>query len=417
MTAFNTPSFLPGSIIYEVNLRQFTPAGTIAAFMEHIPRIKNMGADILWFMPIHPIGEQNRKGSLGSYYSIRDHREVNPEFGTRDDFRELVTRVHEAGMKLVIDWVANHTAWDHIWTKEHPDFYVRNDSGQFISPFDWTDTIQLDHANTAQQEAVIEAMEYWVREFDIDGFRADMAHLVPLEMWVRARQKTEAIKPSLIWLAETEDPAYHAAFDISYAWKWMHFTERFLRDQLPVSTLCDFLRQQWSSLPEGAFQMYFTSNHDENSWNGTEYDKYGMYAQALALACFTLPRSVPMIYGGQEIPLTCRLPFFDKAGMEWPSVLRAGSFYSSLCAYRRNGLAAGEFRFLDAPEGILAYRRSAGEADESVAMNLGRKEAFLSCEGIHGRYLDVLKQETLVCNGSFERLLMPGDCLLLVRQV
>ena len=140
-------------------------------------------------MPIHPIGEQNRKGSLWQLLFHQDHREVNPEFGTRDDFRELVTRVHEAGMKLVIDWVANHTAWDHIWTKEHPDFYVRNDSGQFISPFDWTDTIQLDHANTAQQEAVIEAMEYWVREFDIDGFRADMAHLVPLEMWVRARQK------------------------------------------------------------------------------------------------------------------------------------------------------------------------------------------------------------------------------------
>src|ERR1700730_13001628 len=166
--------------IYEVNTRQYSREGTFNAFAKDLSRLKEMGVQTLWFMPIHPIGEVKRIGSLGSYYSIKDHKAINPEFGTMDDFKRLVKQAHAIGFKMLIDWVANHTSWDHAWTKEHPEFYERDSTGGFRSPFDWQDVIQLDHHSGAEQDAMIDAMKFWIREAGIDGFRCDMAHLVPL---------------------------------------------------------------------------------------------------------------------------------------------------------------------------------------------------------------------------------------------
>ncbi|RYG29406.1 MAG: alpha-amylase, partial [Chitinophagaceae bacterium] len=178
MKEFNAPNYLNNSNIYEVNIRQFTPEGTFEAFANHLPRLKEMGVDILWLMPIHPIGIPHRKGSLGSYYSISNHQAINPEFGTMADFDNLVSKIHELDMKVILDWVANHAAWDHVWTIQHPQYFVRDEFG-FKSPFDWTDVIQLDHRNEEQQEAMINAMRFWVEERNVDGFRADLAHLTP----------------------------------------------------------------------------------------------------------------------------------------------------------------------------------------------------------------------------------------------
>ena len=222
--------FLKHSTIYEVNLRQYTKEGTIAAFMLHLPRLKKMGIDIIWLMPIHPIGKINRKGNLGSYYSISDYFDINPEFGTKSDFKKLVELVHELEMKIIIDWVANHAAWDNKWTLTNPDYFSRNAAGQFLSPYDWSDVIQIDHNNEMAHDALRHAMCFWVKEFDIDGFRADLAHLTPLKFWEKAKKITTEIKPDLIWLAETEDAAYHEVFDISYAWKWMHQSESFIKE-------------------------------------------------------------------------------------------------------------------------------------------------------------------------------------------
>ncbi len=224
---FQPPAFLNNAVIYEVNIRQYSPEGTFNAFAAHLPRLKELGADILWLMPIHPIGLKKRKGTLGSYYSISDHKGINPEFGNAGDLRSLVTKAHAFGMKIIIDWVANHTAWDHVWTKTHPEFFVRNDKGDLTAPYDWDDVIQIDHSNSGEQVAMQDAMQYWIEEFDIDGFRADLAHLTPLQFWKDARLKLTPLKKDLVWLAETEEIFYHEAFDISYTWEWMHATEKF----------------------------------------------------------------------------------------------------------------------------------------------------------------------------------------------
>ncbi len=212
--------------IYEVNIRQFTPEGTIAAFEKHLPRLAKMGVKILWVMPVQPIGVKNRKGTMGSYYSIRDYTAVNPEFGTQADFNHMVKAAHALGMKVILDWVANHTAWDNVWTVSHPDWYKKNARGELTSyEYDngreieyWTDVIGLDYRQPALWDAMIGAMKFWVTTSDIDGFRCDVASLVPTPFWVRARAQLDAVKP-LFMLAESNDPAIHAAFDMTYDWK------------------------------------------------------------------------------------------------------------------------------------------------------------------------------------------------------
>lgn len=337
---FKASSLLHRACIYEVNIRQYTPEGSFRAFTGHLPRLKDMGVDILWLMPVFPIGEIRRKGELGSYYSIRDFKEVNPEFGSPEDLRSLIRECHRLGMKVIIDWVANHTALDHIWTTQHPEFYVRDESGDFFSPYDWSDVIQLDHGNMAQQDAMVEAMLFWIREFDIDGFRADLAHLTPLAFWKMARQKADALKPGLIWLAESEDAQYHEAFDISFTWQWMHQTEKVCRGQYPVFGLKEVLDEYRGSFSSHAFRLFFTSNHDENSWNGTEEEKYGAYAGLLTIFSF-LYASVPLIYSGQEIPNRERLPFFHHHSLNWPVPPQLHDFYKGLAELRHSHPALG----------------------------------------------------------------------------
>ena len=209
--------------VYEVNLRQYTKEGTFKSFIKELPRLRDMGVKVLWFMPVQPIGIEKRLGTLGSYYSISNYTETNPEFGTVHDFKMLVKKAHDAGFKVLIDWVANHTSWDHVWTTTHPEFYKRNAQGQFYDNNGWTDVIDLNYYDHAMRRAMLAGMEFWVKECNIDGFRCDMAHLVPLDFWRQARQHLDKIK-QLYWLAETEHANYQYVFDCSYAWNWMHIT-------------------------------------------------------------------------------------------------------------------------------------------------------------------------------------------------
>ncbi len=378
MNQFIQPEFLKHSNIYEVNIRQYSAEGNFRSFAKHLPRLYDMGVDILWLMPIHPIGVKERKGILGSYYSIRDYLDINPEFGTEEDFKNLVDEVHGYGMKIIIDWVANHAAWDNVWTETNPDFFVRDENGNFKPPYDWTDVIQIDHANPHEHTAMIAAMKYWVKDFDIDGFRADLAHLTPLLFWKNARKEIDAIKPGLVWLAETEDINYHEAFDISYAWKWMHGTEVISKKEFKVDALIQSMINTKKEFPKNALQLYFTSNHDENSWNGTEYEKYNEYAKALAVFSFTYENTLPLIYSGQELPNYKRLKFFEKDEIAWTNNIELHDFYKTLIAFRKknkmfNAEANTNTTFIDegSEKNILAYYRTYESESIFVLLNLG----------------------------------------------
>ncbi len=371
------PLFLHSSNIYCVNLRQYSVEGSFRAFQHQLPRLQHMGVKILWFMPIYPIGKVKRKGTLGSYYSISNFTSTNPEFGTAEEFKKLVEAAHAAGMKVILDWVANHAAWDNVWTIDHPEYFERDEHGNFKPPYDWDDVIQIDHSNEAQQTAMTEAMLYWIREFDIDGFRADLAHLTPLSFWIQARQRASALKIDLVWLAETENIEYHQAFDISFTWRWMHDTEAYCKGQKKFSDLLATLYDYQAQFPTNALRLWFTSNHDENSWNGTAFEKYGNYVKALTVFNVMYP-GIPLVYSGEESGLSKRLQFFDKDVIDWQLPSPWEQLYSKLFFIRSNnpvfkqGISA-EFKWLNsaAEKNMLAFQRKFLNDAVSVIINMG----------------------------------------------
>ncbi len=374
-TAFTAAHWSSQSNIYEVNLRQYTQEGTFRAFEGHLPRLRDMGIEILWFMPVTPISLEKRKGSLGSYYACSDYCAVNPEFGSMEDFRSLVSQAHQLGFRVIIDWVANHTGWDHHWTREHPEYYARDPWGNFTERNGWDDVIDLDFGNSEMRTALIDAMQFWITTCDIDGFRCDMAHLVPLDFWIQARSTLQAPR-ELFWLAECEEISYHQAFDATYTWKWMHQTEAFCRQQAGLGSLWDTLKQYDSAFPPDALRAYYTSNHDENSWNGTEYEKYG--AQAACLAVFScLWNGLPLIYSGQELPNYKRLQFFDRDPIQWTGHCALHGFYKGLLALRRRNpaLRSGDIQVrtyplqTTAPEQVFSFCRQNGEHTVIVLLN------------------------------------------------
>jgi glycosidase len=333
--SFQPVSFINGANIYEVNLRQYTPEGTIKAFVPHLPRLQAMGVDILWFMPITPISLKNRKGSLGSYYAASDFESINPEYGDKNDFKNLVLEAHRLGLKVMIDWVTNHTGWDHTWTQQHPEYYIKNEHGSFIERNGWEDVIDLDYSREDMRHAMIESMAFWVRNFDLDGFRCDMAMLVPVDFWIEARIALDKIK-QLLWLGECEDPNYFQAFDIQYAWEWMHLTRAVAQNQTNKEALRHMLHAYGDRKQFPKRYLYFTSNHDENSWNGTEFERYGSLHQIFAAISILLCDGIPLIYSGQELPLYHRLRFFDKDLIPWGTeVSGLHSFYAALLNLRK----------------------------------------------------------------------------------
>ncbi len=364
--------------IYEVNLRQYTPEGTINAFAAHLPRLQHMGVETLWFMPITPISQKNKKGSLGSYYACADYTAVAEEFGTLEDFKTLVTTAHGMGFKVILDWVANHTGWDHRWTVEHPDWYERDkQTGDFKKASGMDDIIEMDFGNGDMRRAMIEAMQFWVRETDIDGFRCDLAFWVELHFWQEARSQVDAIKP-LFWLGELdvlEHNAYMQVFDAGYTWQWMHQTESFYKGALPIAellkTIDAFHRAQ-------GIKVWFTANHDENSWNGTEYEKYGHLAQTLAVFSCTWP-GIPLLYSGQELPNHKRLEFFEKDAIDWRPINDLHTFYRELLLLKKSNAALGtdaavELLLANEEQRLLVFRRSHGADAVIVALNFSGED-------------------------------------------
>jgi glycosidase len=369
--------------IYEVNLRQYTEAGSINAFAQQLPRLKDMGVKTLWFMPITPIAEKNKKGPLGSYYACSDYTAVSPEFGTLEDFKNLVKQAHEMGFKVILDWVANHTGWDHVWTKAHPEYYLKDSAtNDFKIASGMDDIIELDFKNTELRKAMKEAMRFWVTECDIDGFRCDLAFWVELDFWKEARKELDAQKP-LFWLGEfdeLEKPEYGEAFDASYTWTWMHKTEDFYKKQLPLDTLLTVLKK-YDDLGDSTMRAWFTTNHDENSWNGTEYEKYGDMARALAVFSATW-NGIPLLYSGQELPNRKRLEFFERDPIAWTGTNTLNDFYKTLLGLRSNhpALRSGDtavqtFRINTSdPNRVMAFLRKNGSREVLVVLNLSAQK-------------------------------------------
>ncbi len=379
------PAWARSANIYEVNIRQYTPEGTFRAFAAHLPRLRRMGVDILWIMPINPIAKKLRKGTLGSYYAVSDYTAINPEYGTLDDFRNLVRAAHARGFKVIVDWVANHTGWDHVWVAQHPDWYKHNAKGELegyhytdLSDHHeevWADVIGLDYARPAVREGMIAAMSFWLREADIDGFRCDVAWTLPVSFWDEARAQLDRIKP-VFMLAEADTPAMQGhAFDMTYDWVLYHTLIKVARGQADARDLGALYTAPARRYPAGAYRMTFTSDHDENSWNGTDRELYGQGAEAMAVLAATLP-GMPLIYGGQEAPLDKRLAFFEKDTIAWAGYRRA-AFYARLLRLKHrhpalaSGVEPGNFALIaTGNDKVFAFERRKGGDRVRVVVNL-----------------------------------------------
>ena len=312
------PEWAKNASIYQLNTRQFSADGTFMAAEKEIPRLKDLGVDIIWLMPIHEIGRKNRKGSLGSPYSVRDYYSVNPEFGTLDDLKHFVATAHEHGMHVILDWVANHTAWDNPLTVEHPDWYEHDYKGNFRPTpwWDWEDIINLDYSKRDLREYMTKAMKYWLTEADIDGYRCDVAGFVPVDFWNNVRKELDAVKP-VFMLAEWESRDLHAeAFDMTYAWSWNETMHKICTGKADVSGLFIYYSWNESAWPDNSFRMTFVSNHDKNSWEGTMWEQFGDGLEA-AIVLSVVGEGMPLIYNGQEAGNAKRLEFFERDPIVW----------------------------------------------------------------------------------------------------
>jgi glycosidase len=390
------PEWSKNSVLYEVNVRQYTDEGTFNAFAKHLPRLKALGVDVLWFMPTFPIGVLNRKGQLGSYYSVKDYMDVNPEFGTIDDFKTVINNAHDLGMHVMLDWVPNHTSWDNVLATEHPDWYKKDSLGKFIAPYDWTDVIQLDWSKKGLQDYMIEALSFWVR-MGIDGFRVDHPHNTPKEFWERARTELYKIRPVLL-LAENEDQTefLEKGFDMNYAWELHHLMNRIAQKKDSLKSLSKYYRKERSKFPSNVYRMVFMDNHDENSWNGTINSRMGVAQNAFAVFIFTT-QGVPLLYSGQEGCLNKSLKFFVRDTIKWDTC-KMTRFYTSLIKMKKenkslwNGDFGGKMDSIktNKENKVFAFYREKEENRVVVFLNLSKKNVAIKpeVENLSGEYKD-----------------------------
>ncbi len=428
------PDWHKNAVIYEVNLRHFTTENTFKSFEAHIPRLKEMGIDILWFMPINPVSVKNRKGELGSPYSIGDYYKTNPEFGTMEDFKHMVKAIHDAGMYIIIDWVPNHTGWDNPWITEHPDWYTKDKDGNIIDPIDyntgkswgWTDVADLNYDNAEMRLGMIETLKFWVNETGIDGYRMDVAHGVPADFWVQCADSLYALKP-LYMLSEGEVPEIvnNGTFIADYGWEMHHLLNEIAKTQganrkstaqlvqgnvvdgdkkeqakktaLDIDALLAKKSKQYSK----GYQMQFTSNHDENSWAGTEFARMGEGHKAFAVLTATF-NGIPLLYAGQESAMDKQLEFFKKDSIPWGDYSYAG-FYKALYGLKHrnqaiwNGTHGGSLVKIPTgnDENIYAFSREKDGDKVVVIINLSaqKQKATIGGDNATGVYTNIFTEE------------------------
>lgn len=379
--------------IYELNTRQLTPEGTFKAATAELEKIKELGVDIVWVMPVQPIGKKDRKGSLGSYYAISDYTAFNPEFGTRADFQEFVDRAHSLGMKVILDWVANHTSPDNVWAV-NDGWHKRDSLGQMKIQYDWYDIVELDYTNQDMRNTMQGAMKFWVDSLNVDGFRCDMAMLVPTEFWESTVDMLKKSKPDLFMLSEAEEvDLTEKAFDMHYAWNLHHVMNAVAQGKVQTDSIWNYFAQKDSRFAKRAFPMVFTSNHDENSHAGTEFARMGVQgAEAMAVFTYLVP-GMPLIYTGQEYGSDKQLRFFDKDTIARNVNASQFKMYQELNKLRKenkalwSGEAGGDLVRLenDRPAQVFSMKRAV-EGDEVVAVfNFSNESVDVNVQGVGGK--------------------------------
>lgn len=424
-----TPDWHKNANIYEVNLRHYTDEATFKSFEAHVPRLKEMGVDILWFMPIHQVSVKERKGELGSPYAVTDYTGVNPDYGTMDDFKHMLQVIHDAGMRCIIDWVPNHTGWDSKWITEHPDWYTKDAEGNVTDPINaetgepwgWTDVADLNYDNAEMRLAMIDAMKFWIADIGIDGFRVDVAHGVPTDFWEQCTDSLFKIKP-IFMLAEAEIHEFVnvGAFEMDYGWEMHHTLNEIAKtqgankggkklvqgnvvegsdDHSKATTAKDIdkVLKKYANNYKKGYKMHFTSNHDENSWAGTEFDRMGDGHKAFAVLTATFD-GMPLIYTGQEAAMDKMLEFFKKDDIPWGEYVYA-DFYKTLLGlkHRNEALWNGEYggELVKIPSGnddyIYAFTREKNGDKVVVIINLSseQQEANLTGDNFAGAYTNV----------------------------
>ncbi len=411
---------MESAVIYEANIRQYSPEGTFDAFTEDIPQLKELGVKVIWLMPIYPISETKRKAKgdlsvediedpeerkkyLGSYYAISDYTEVNPNFGTKEDLDELVAAAHENGMYVILDWVANHTGWDHHWLEEHPEYYTQNEKGEPVDPLNpatgeswgWTDVADLNYDNKELWKDMTAEMKYWIDEHNIDGFRADVAGEVPTEFWEQALPQLEETKPVFMLAESEEKELFHNAFDMGYNWEGHHLMNQLAQGEITVKEWDAYMKKIDTTYQKDDYLMNFVTNHDENSWNGTVRERMGEASEAMVALTYTIP-GMPLIYSGQEYDMDKRLLFFEKdtipktKGKMWPILQKLGDLKNDNPALHGGKEAAAYNRLsTSADESILAFERSANGEKVVYIANMSDEptEFTIELEGEFQPYL------------------------------
>ncbi|MDH3649308.1 MAG: alpha-amylase family glycosyl hydrolase [Saprospiraceae bacterium] len=423
-----TPEWIHTGNLYEVNIRQYTPEGTFAAFETHLPRLRDMGIKILWLMPISPISQAKRKGTLGSYYAVSDFRQINPEFGNEETLHSLIQKIHELDMKVVLDWVPHHTGWDHTWITEHPEYYSTDENGNIIDPineetgepWDWTDVAELKLDNREMRKAMAEDMKYWITEFQIDGYRIDHAHRVPLDYWQQLIPQVKSLGREIFLLAEGEDPwlRNRAGFDATYSWHFHHTMNDIAQGRKNANALDYLLWNDRNAYAKG-FHVYFTSNHDENSWAGTVMERMGDGHKAFAVLCSTID-GMPLIYSGQEEPLQKRLEFFEKDAIEWKDY-RYANLYKTLSAEKVrnealwNGEAGGRPIRINQSKEVFAFKREKNEDSIVVLLNLTDDIQITQLTETVESHMDIFTDESITIRAESDVVLQPWEFLVLSR--
>ena len=419
------PEWSKNATIYEANIRQFTPEGTFKAFEAHLPRLKDLGVDIIWLMPIHPIGEKNRKGKMGSYYSVKDYYAVNPEFGTMDDFKALVKKIHEMGMYVIIDWVANHSAWDNPLVGEHPEWYTKTKEGNFQPTpwYDWDDIIDFDYNQPGIRKYMTEVLKFWVREAGIDGYRCDTAGFLPTDFWDNVRQELDRIKP-VFMLAEWESRDLHKhAFDMTYAWSLWEKMHESVAAKKGAGAIVGYLAHDVNTFPGDAYRMTFTDNHDKNSWEGNQFSNFGD-ALPMCMVFTGIVNGMPLVYGGQEAGLDRSLAFFEKDLIEWKEHPFFGRYKELFALKHRNqALWNGDWGGVmvrlnnDKPGQVVSFVREKNGDRVIGIFNFSDKpqQVTLNTRYYTGAYTALFSNTAIVWNSNDVVALKPWDYLVLVK--
>ncbi len=420
----NPKEWSKNATIYEVNIRQYTPEGTINAFIEHLPQLDSLGVDILWLMPIFPIGEENRKGGMGSAYSVKDYRAVNPDFGTLEDMQNLVTKAHDLGMYVILDWVANHSAWDNPLINEHPDWYSKDSLGNNYAPVpDWADVVDLNYDNADMRTYMINSLKYWVTETGVDGFRCDVASMIPTDFWNTARAELDSIKP-MFMLAEAEQADHLlTAFDMNYGWELHHIMNQVAQGKMDASHFDTYFKKYDSLYQSDDIRMNFTSNHDENSWNGTAKERMDNAAELMAVFSYTVP-GMPLIYSGQETGLDKRLAFFEKDSIEW-TYSKWRVLYTDLNKLKKNNTAlwnganGGDLKNIDTDsEAVYAFSREKEGNKIMGIFNMSSKaqQAFITSNVEPNTFKSYFTGEEIKIENGFELSLEPWEYIVLINK-